>query len=141
VSENRLSLQAYALRLARTASERSEDPYNKVGAALIRPDKTVAAIGYNGAPPGVEIDWSDRDGRRDHVIHAEANALRFVHPGEVMFAATTMHPCQICVLLLASYGINLVVYSDPLDPKVYSVEFVKKLAEEVGVNIYHVEER
>lgn len=138
---SRLSVQEYALLLARAASSRSEDPYHRVGCALIRDDNTVAAVGYNGPPSGVEIDWSDRDHRRVRVVHAEANALRYVKPGEVMFAATTMMPCATCVLLLRSYGVTLVVYADKLDPKVYDVSEVLSVAEEVGVGIYHMEER
>ena len=132
----KMSLVRYALDLARTASQRSEDPYHQVGCALVRGDKTVAALGYNGAPPDVEIDWTNRDNRRLRVVHAEANALRYVHPGEVMFAATTMMPCGMCVLLFASYGVKLVVYEEELDPKVYDVEETRRVAEEVGVALY-----
>lgn len=133
-------IETYALSLAFAASMRSEDPHHKVGCALIRGDKTVAALGYNGAPPGVEIDWKDRDQRRIRVVHAEANALRYVRPHEVMLAATTMMPCSTCVLLLASYGISLVVYAETLDPEVYDVETTKKIAEEVGVRMYRIKE-
>ena len=96
--------------MAEAAATRSQDKHHQVGAALLRRDNTVAAVGYNGAPPGLDIDWADRDGRRPYVIHAEANALRYVHPGEVRLLATTMMPCTRCVLLIASYGIKEVVF-------------------------------
>jgi len=57
------------MKLAFVASERSEDPYLKVGACALRADNSIAGIGYNGAPSGVEIDWSDRDDRRQRVVH------------------------------------------------------------------------
>ena len=69
------------MKLAEVASTRSEDPYVKVGAFVLRQDHSIGGIGYSGGPSGVEIDWSDRDTRRQYVIHAEANALRYISPG------------------------------------------------------------
>ena len=46
-------------------------------------------LGYNGAPSGVDIDWSDRNARRERVLHAEANVLNFVKPNEVELLACT----------------------------------------------------
>ena len=62
----RLDWQEYALELARVASLRSEDPFMKVGACVLRHDNSVAGLGYNGAPPGIEINWENRDERRNH---------------------------------------------------------------------------
>lgn len=137
----RLDITEYALLLARTAAARSEDPYHKVGCALVRHDNTVAGLGYNGPPPGVEITWENRDHRRLRVVHAEANALRYVQPGEVKFAATTMMPCATCVLLLRSYGVKSVWYFDELDPVAYPVAETLRIADEVGVDLCQMEER
>lgn len=131
----RLSWDQYALNLASAAASRSEDPYHQVGCALLRPDHSVASVGYNGAPSGVEIDWSDRDGRRAKVIHAEANALRFVRPGEVALMATTMMPCHACILLASAYGIPRVVYLQELDPAVYDSRTIRELANLCGIEI------
>jgi dCMP deaminase len=125
------------MRLATTAAERSEDPYHKVGCCLLRADHTIAALGFNGAPSGVDIDWSDRDARRVWVIHAEANALRYVTPGEVTLMASTMMPCTQCVLLAASYGIKVITYRDELDPAVYDTEETLKIARACGISIIH----
>lgn len=135
MSGDRLPWSEYALRLAETASSRSEDPYHKVGAALLRPDHTIAALGFNGAPAGVEIDWSDRDGRRQWMIHAEANALRYVKPGECFLLASTMMPCLQCVLLASSYGIKKIVYREELDPAVYDREATLRVAAQCGIEI------
>lgn len=123
----------YALGLAAEAATRSEDPYWQVGACLMRKDKTVAALGYNGAPPGVEIDWSDREGRRPLVLHAESNALRYVTPGEVDLVATTSMPCATCMLLIASYGVRKVLYRDELDPTTYDRALILKIAASCGI--------
>lgn len=132
---SRLGKTAYAMALADTAASRSEDPYHQVGCCLIRHDDTVAALGYNGAPPGVDIDWSDRDARRAWVIHAEANALRYVTPGEVKLMVTTMMPCSSCVLLAAAYGIKDIVYRDELDPAVYDTSLTTEIAAACGITM------
>ena len=131
----RLTWDQYALNIAHAVKARSEDPFLQVGAVLMRPDHSIAAVGYNGAPPGVDIDWSDRDNRRAHVIHAEANALRFVRPGEVHTVASTTLSCAQCMLLLSSYGIHRVVYSNELDARYHDREFIVKLANECGIEI------
>lgn len=131
----RLSLEQYAVLLAEAAAARSEDPFLQVGAALIRHDKTVAATGYNGAPPGIELDWSDRAHRRARVIHAEANALRYVRPGEVLFVATTHMPCGDCLKNIASYGIKLVVYKDLLPIEYHDPVMLGALAHDLGIEL------
>lgn len=136
---SRPSWELYALALAKTASSRSEDPWHKVGCALMRHDHTVAALGYNGAPTGIEIDWSDRDARRIHVIHAEANALRYVHPSEIELLATTMMPCAQCILLAAAYRIGRVVYLEELDPKVYDIQAIMRTAAMCGIDLIRME--
>ena len=134
----RLSLDEYALALACTAASRSEDPYLAVGTCLVRHDKTVAALGYNGPPSGVEIDWTDRDARRVWMVHAEVNALRYVRPGEVALAAVTALPCAACVVQLAAYGVRRVVYHDDLDPATYDTNQILSVAEGCGVEVQKV---
>ena len=129
----RLSIQSYALSIAQAAAARSEDPFLQVGCTLIRYDGTVAATGYNGAPPGIDIDWTVREARRGKVIHAEANALRYVKPHEVSFVATTVMPCQECVRAIASYGIDQVYYIDELPAEYHDIPAVVKLATEFGI--------
>lgn len=131
----RLSWSEYAMKLAETASTRSEDPYRKVGTCLLRPDHSIAALGYNGAPPGVEVDWSDRDKRRAWVIHAEANALRYVEPGEVALMASTLMPCNQCILLASSYGIKQIIYREELDPRYYDRDQILDIAFACGIEI------
>ena len=70
------------------ANYRSEDPYVQVGAVGIKRDKSLC-LGYNGAPSGVNIDWSDRDQRRPYVLHAEENVLNLAKPGEIEILAVT----------------------------------------------------
>ena len=108
----RISWRAYALKLAVVASERSEDTFMKVGACLLRHDNSVAGVGYNGAPSGIELNWQDRDHRRVRVVHAEVNALRYTRPGESYLLACTHIPCNDCMKTIAAYGIKEVVFND-----------------------------
>jgi dCMP deaminase len=129
----RLSWEQYALRLAHVAAMRSEDPYVQVGAVALRSDHSVAAIGYNGAPSGVAIDWGCRDARRPYVVHAEINALRYVKPYECSLLVVTLAPCSSCLTVIATYGIKRICYqNDYVDfaltqrmAEVFGIEFKK----------------
>jgi len=122
----RISWPEYALRIAEAVATRSEDPYVKVGACILRKDFSVASCGYNGAPPGVEIDWSDRDDRRKRVIHAEVNALRFIKPGEGHLLAVTLRPCSECLKNIVSYGIREVYYRNEYCEDTFSEQLAKE---------------
>ena len=104
--------EEYAMNLAFAARTRSEDPHLKVGACVLRPDNSVAALGYNGVTAGLTIDWTDRDKRRKFVIHAEKNCLKYCTPGNCQLIAVTLLPCSDCILTIASYGIKKVLYRD-----------------------------
>lgn len=131
---NRLTWPEYAMQLAKAASLRSEDPYKKVGACILRYDHTVAAIGYNGAPPGVEINWNDRDERRRRVSHAESAALRYIKPHEGKLIAVTLRPCSECIKNIAMYGIKDIYYDECYDKDDFSIE----LAKEFNINLIKI---
>lgn len=127
--------KAYAVDLAEVAAKRSEDPYVQIGAVVLRPDRSVAGVGYNGAPPGIDIDWSDRDERRRYVIHAETNALRYCTTEEVRggLLAVSHVPCPQCLVNVAAYGIRQVVYRQELEN--YPVEETEAVAAIVGITL------
>jgi dCMP deaminase len=122
----RLNWEKYALSLAEVASLRSEDPYVKVGACLLRADNSVAGLGYNGAPPGVNIDWDNRDERRKRVVHAEVNALRYARPQECYLLACTHLPCNDCLRMIASYGVKKVIFKEVYERDTSSIELSKE---------------
>ena len=121
----------FAMNLAEVAASRSEDPWVKVGACVLRNDCSVAGVGYNGAPTGTEIDWSDRDKRRQYVIHAEANALRYLRPGEGSILAVTLAPSPNCLTLIASYRIRTVYYRDTSET--YPIGMSENVASELSI--------
>lgn len=115
----------FAMRLAQAAVDgRCEAPYTRVGACCLRADHSVAGIGYAGPPPGIEIDWTNRDQRCKRVIHAEINTLKFIRPGEGQLLAVTTIPCLSCLSAIASWGIKEVYYRDDwnkADPETHTI--------------------
>ena len=124
--DERLSWEKYALSLASVAALRSEDPYVKVRACILRHRNSVGGLGYNGAPAGIEIDWSNRDERRKRVIHAEVNALRYIDPDECYLLACTHLPCNDCLKMIASYGIRKVIYKEVYEKDPSSIDLSKE---------------
>jgi dCMP deaminase len=126
-----MNWQEYALELAEVAAKKSKDPWRQVGACLLRHDNTVAGIGYNGFPSGMDEDWTDRDKRRRYVIHAEQNAMRYVKPGECALIAITLLPCNDCLKTIASYGIKTVVFRQVYERDQTTLE----LANDFGITL------
>jgi dCMP deaminase len=111
----RPSWEEYALNLALAASERSEDPYIKVGACALNEENMVLGVGYNGLASGKGVGdsfWGDRHYRRPFMIHAEVNCLSLFKKGEAKLLACTLMPCASCATMIASYGIETVIYKD-----------------------------
>jgi|TARA_R110000782_G_scaffold113622_1_gene203789 dCMP deaminase len=109
-ARKRLNWVDTALRLAlEVAKCRSEDPYVQVGACGIKYDKQII-LGYNGAPSGVEVDWTDRDKRRPYMVHAESNVLDSASIGEIEILAVTLLPCQACLVRIKQHKIKKVYY-------------------------------
>lgn len=128
----------YGLNLADVARSRSQDPYVQVGAVVLRRDHSVASIGYNGAPSGVDLDWSDREARRVLMIHAEVNALRYCTPTDVRegYLMVTGTPCLSCLTSIAAYGIAFVYYRDELEN--YPTKESHQVAKELGLYLRHI---
>lgn len=134
-SRKRLSWAQTAINLAfDIAFYRSEDPYTQVGACALTRDGFQTFLGYNGPPEGVDIDWFDRDGKNERVIHAEANVLNRIVPGTVELLAITHMPCKTCLKLIKQKKINIVIYCIEMDR--YEPEFVRKLAKESNIKLF-----
>lgn len=136
ILNNRLDKISWYLELAKTASLRSEDPYKKVGAVAIRPDGSIAAVSYNGTPPKIEIDWSDRDARRPYIIHAEMNVLRFIKPHECDKVAITLSPCVDCLKNITAYGIRDIYFLEKYENKDHIL--VDKIAKQYNIRLHHI---
>ena len=125
----------YAMSIAEVVAKKSKDPWHKVGAVILREDHSVASVGYNGFPQGVEEDWSDREERKKYVIHAEQNALRYTSPGEGKTLVSTLLPCRDCLKTIAAYKIKRVLYKEIYKSDPIALE----IAEKMGVTVVQFE--
>ena len=134
----RLTWNAYALQVAEAAAARSEDPWCPVGAAVLRPDHSIAGLGYNGPPAGINLSWADRKTRRAYVIHAEMNALlqcaKFGAKTEEAEIYVTHFPCLQCCKAIIQSGITAVYYAQDYKNHPYAIE----LFEQANVTVKHV---
>ena len=100
------------LLMARDVAQWSKDPRMKVGAVLVRPDKTVVTVGYNGLPPSVDDSLvEDREFKNLVVLHAEENAI--LTSRDASLAGCTMYvwglrPCGHCASVMARSGVRRV---------------------------------
>lgn len=102
------------LELAHVVSTWSKDISTKVGAVIVRPDKTIASVGYNGFARGVRDDQALLENRVIKLlrtIHAEENAI--LHARERLdgytLYVTPLHPCGTCAAKIIQVGITRIV--------------------------------
>ena len=106
------------LNLAEHVAQWSKDPSTKVGAVIVRIDRTIVSVGYNGFPRGIE-DSENRLRNRELkyflVVHAEVNAVINAHEhldGCTLYEwpPTNYAPtCNECAKLIIQSGIHRVV--------------------------------
>jgi dCMP deaminase len=105
------------LELATLVGSWSKDPSTRVGCAIIRPDRTVASVGYNGFARGVSDDGyrlHDRPTKYAFMVHAEVNAItaarKVLH--DCTIYTIPFPPCSNCAGAIIQSGIKRVVAPD-----------------------------
>lgn len=102
------------LELCTFVSQWSKDPSTKTGAVIVRPDRTVASVGYNGFPSRMRDDeelWNDRPTKYSRVVHCEMNALLHAHESvEGYTLYTTGMSCDRCLVHQIEAGIERFVW-------------------------------
>lgn len=123
----------------------SRDPSTRVGAVIVRPDRTIASMGYNGFPRGVD-DSSDRYNERSvkyqFICHAEANAIVSAKEdlSNHIIYSSPLHPCNECAKLIIQSGIRKVVTRPPKDPKwADSFKVASQMFTEAGVEVIQID--
>lgn len=128
------------LSLAAHIATWSKDPSTKCGAVIVRPDRTIASLGYNGFPRGVEDTphlLNNREEKYKRVVHAEVNALLFAREPVKGYALYTWPflPCCRCAAQIIQSGIERVVApggSGPLWDR-HDVQLSRDMMEEADV--------
>lgn len=136
----------YFLGMASYVSRKSKDPSTKVGSIIVRPDRTVASVGFNGFPRGLDDDpalYADREKKYARTIHAEVNAvLNAKESLKGTSAYVTAPPCVGCALVLIQSGVAEVVHPVPSHDLMIrwgdSINQARKLFEEAGVEVIEV---
>jgi len=104
----------YGLAEAELIARMSKDPSTQAGAVIFRPDKTIAAKGYNGFPRRIKDDpalYFDRPEKYRRVVHCEMNAIltaREPLDGCVLFTWPFL-TCERCAVHVIQAGIAAVV--------------------------------
>ena len=105
------------LDLARQVATASKDPSTKVGAVIVRPNNTIASVGYNGFPRGMSDApelYEDRPTKLSRIVHGEMNAiLNAQGPVDGCTLYCTFMPCDRCAVFVVQAGIARVVSPEP----------------------------
>lgn len=136
------------LGLAEYVSQWSKDPSTKTGAVIVRPNKSIASVGYNGFPRGMRDDsvlYENREVKYSRIVHCEMNALLACQEPVTGYTLYTwpFGSCDRCFVHMIQAGITRFVY-----PKLPyslegrwgdSLEKVKQYADEAGVILDEVD--
>jgi dCMP deaminase len=136
------------LCLAAEVSDWSKDPSTKTGAVVVRPDKTIASLGYNGFPARLNDDdelYNDREAKYERIIHCEMNAVlnsRERVEGYTLYTWPFLS-CPRCAAHMIAAGISRVVAPscpvDKIERWGEALERSKALFSEAGVTVLEVE--
>lgn len=108
------------LAMAEMVAGWSKDPSTKCGAVIVRPDRTVCSVGFNGFPRGVTDALhllKEKEEKYPRIVHAEINAILaakeplhgytiYLHPGSIGF-------CSQCAAYIIQSGIKRCVFLEP----------------------------
>jgi dCMP deaminase len=134
------------LTLARTVADWSKDPSTQVGAVIVRPDRTIASVGYNGFPRGCDDVLElleDRPTKYMRTVHAEVNAI--ISAREPLHGCTLyvwpLHPCANCTGIIIQSGISRIVAYMKESPDHWEAQFkaARKMCVEAGMEITLIE--
>ncbi len=120
--------------VAFSIAKASKDGSLKVGSVLVRPNKSIASIGFNGFPKRIEdndhiLNSHDmKEKKYSRIVHAECNCLNYNRDidlgGYHLFV--TAHPCDKCALRIVSTDITYVYY-------VVNDDYENRWSKEIGI--------
>lgn len=142
---SQIGWDSFYIGLSRYVSGKSKDPSTKVGAVIVRPDNSVASIGFNGFPiamPDSEELYANREEKYSRIIHGEINALNFCSDQSVFgytLYTTPFMPCDRCFVQMVQAGIQRYVFPKATEEQLVrwgaAFERVRTYARECGVEL------
>ncbi len=99
------------LEMAKLVASWSRDPSTQTGAVIVRPNRSVASVGFNGFPQKMNDDpalYANREEKYSRIVHCEMNALQFCQEQPITYTLFT-HPfisCDRCFVHMAQAGIT-----------------------------------
>lgn len=125
-NKDRISKDAYFMKIAEVVSLRSTCMKRKVGAVLVK-DSHIVSTGYNGVPSGFKhctpetcVRKNLQSGEKPELcrgVHAEINCIiqSAIHgtsiKGNTILYSTTF-PCMNCLKLIINAGIKKLFYKE-----------------------------
>lgn len=140
----RKSWDEFYVAMAKFVSTRSKDPSTQTGAVIVRPDRSVAGVGYNGFPTGIEDTKERLENRNEKmrlIVHCEMNALISANEDVRGYTLYTypFHSCNRCAVHMIQAGISRVVApacpSDKVDRWQEELDRSIELFKEAGVEV------
>lgn len=135
------------LDLAKHVSTWSKDPSTKCGAVIVRPNKSVASLGFNGFPQGCNDDidiLENREKKYERMVHCEINAILFSQEslqGYTLYVWPFL-TCHRCATQVIQTGIERVVFPTCPPEKIErwkdSFDLSIELYQQAGVKIYEM---
>jgi dCMP deaminase len=135
------------LDLAEHIAQWSKDPSTRVGAVIVRTDRTILSVGYNGFPRNVaDVNYrlDNRETKYAMTVHAEPNAI-LAAPEKAAGCAIYVHPlppCCDCAGLIIQAGIVRVVSAPPTDDQLTrwgrSFQHMKTMFREAAVKLEYM---
>ncbi len=138
----------FYIGMAKYMATASKDPSTQVGAVIVRPNNTLASVGYNGFPRGMSDDnalYEDRPTKYSRIIHAEMNAILNAQ-GSVdgcTLYTSALPPCDRCAVFVVQAGISRVVYEQITDPALAerwaeSLARTEDIFREAGIPVFSI---
>lgn len=138
------------LEMARLVALWSKDPSTGCGAVIVRPDRSLVSVGFNGFPRRLADNmahYHDRPIKLSRMAHSEANAVR--HARERLDGYTVyswpMLPCDRCANQLINHEIARIVCTPPTPEQAerwaFSFDSTRSMCADAGVYLDIVELR
>jgi dCMP deaminase len=137
------------LDLARHVATWSRDPSTQTGAVIVRPNRTIASVGYNGFPRNCNDDpalYADRAVKYSRIVHCEMNAILNARESLEGYTLYTVPfcSCERCAPHVIQAGIKRCV-APPLparlkDRWLASVKATQAIFAEAGVELVFIGE-